>query len=330
MDFAVIIGNALREAVGPNAAFYAVLALGLNVHYGYTGLLNFGQVGFAIAGAYGMGVVVATFGLSMWLGLLMTIALGVVLALALGVPTLRLRGDYFAITTIAAAEVLRLIVRSGFAEPLTGGPFGLQSIANGFYSVNPFPDGSGFQIGTFGFTNQQLWSLSVTWGIAIVGTIVVHRLIHSPWGRVLKSIREDEDAARSLGKNVFAFKMQALVLGGVLGALAGMMFAIQGSTVNADSYLPVVTFRTYAVLIIGGAASTWGPIVGAMVFFFLSSGFNSLLREMAGADLLPNVLTSGGGTGATVIAAVGLGLMLLMIFRPQGLLGDKKEMILDA
>ena len=329
MDFGNILGNALREAIGPNAAFYAVLALGLNVHYGYTGLLNFGQVGFAIAGAYGLGIAVATFGLSMWAGVFLAVLLGVLLALALGVPTLRLRGDYFAITTIAAAEVLRLVVRSAFAEPLTGGPFGLQRVATGFYDVNPIPDGR-YGVGLVTFTDQQLWALSVTWAVAILGTLLVYRLIHSPWGRVLKSIREDEDAARSLGKNVFSFKMQALVLGGVLGALAGLMFAIQGSTVNADSYLPIVTFRAYAVLIIGGAASTWGPAVGAMVFFFLSSGFNSFLREANDAGLLPEFLSQGGATGAAVIAALGLGLMLLMIFRPQGILGDKKEMVLDA
>ena len=329
MDFGNILGNALREAIGPNAAFYAVLALGLNVHYGYTGLLNFGQVGFAIAGAYGLGIAVATFGLSMWAGLFLAVLLGVVLALALGVPTLRLRGDYFAITTIAAAEVLRLVVRSAFAEPLTGGPYGLQRIATGFYDANPIPSGR-YGVGLVSFTDEQLWALSVTWAVAIVGTLLVYRLIHSPWGRVLKSIREDEDAARSLGKNVFAFKMQALVLGGVLGALAGMLFAIQGSTVNADSYLPIVTFRAYAVLIIGGAASTWGPAVGAMVFFFLSSGFNSFLREADGVGLLPDVLSEGGATGAAVIGALGLGLMLLMVFRPQGILGDKKEMVLDA
>lgn len=329
MDFGTILGNALREAIGPNAAFYALLALGLNVHYGYTGLLNFGQVGFALAGAYGLGIMTSTFGLSIWAGVATAILFGIVLALALGIPTLRLRGDYFAITTIATAEVLRLVANSTFAEPITGGPFGLQAVANSFYDVNPIPSGS-YGVGLVQFTNQQLWALLVTWALAIIGTLVVYRLIQSPWGRVLKSIREDEDAARSLGKNVFGFKMQALVLGGVLGALAGMMFAIQGSTVNPISYLPLVTFRAYAVLIIGGAASTWGPIVGAMVFFFLSSGFNSFLREANGAGLLPDVLASGGATGATVIAMVGLGLVLLMVFRPQGLLGDKKEMVLDA
>lgn len=329
MDFGNILGNAIREAIGPNAAFYALLALGLNVHYGYTGLLNFGQVGFALVGAYGMAVAVATLGWSMWAGLVFTLGLGVILALALGVPTLRLRGDYFAITTIAAAEVLRLVVRSSFAEPVTGGPFGLQSVATGFYDANPIPAGQ-YGVGLVSFTHQQLWALLVTWALALAGTWLVFRLVNSPWGRVLKSIREDEDAARSLGKNVFAYKMQALVLGGVFGALGGMMFAIQGSTANADSYLPVVTFRAYAVLIIGGAAATWGPVVGAIVFFFLFSGMNSLLREAGDAGLAPDFLVGGSATGATVLALVGLGLMLLMIFKPAGLLGDKKEMILDA
>jgi len=129
VDLISVAETALRSAFGPQAAVYALLAIGLNVHYGYTGLLNFGQVGFMLVGAYGVGISVATFGLSLWAGVGVAVVLGIALALLLGVPTLRLRSDYFAITTIAIAEVLRLLVRSSPATGLTGGPFGLQSVA---------------------------------------------------------------------------------------------------------------------------------------------------------------------------------------------------------
>jgi neutral amino acid transport system permease protein len=138
VNWEVILGNALREAVGPQAGWFALLAIGLNVHYGYTGLYNFGQIGFALAGAYGVGIGVATFGWSLWFALFLGILLPVLMALLLGVPTLRLRGDYFAITTIAVAEILRLVVRSNTMTGITGGPFGLQGVAVEFQRLNPF------------------------------------------------------------------------------------------------------------------------------------------------------------------------------------------------
>ena len=103
----------------------------------------------------------------------------------------------------------------------------------------------------------------MTWGLVALATLLVALLMRSPWGRVLRAIREDEDAARALGKNVFSYKMQSLVLGGVLGSVGGIMFAIAGSTVNADSFRPQITFYAYAILILGGAATRIGPIVGA-------------------------------------------------------------------
>jgi ABC-type branched-subunit amino acid transport system permease subunit len=121
-----ILVDALRTATGPTAASYALLAIGLNMHFGYTGLLNFGQAGFMLVGAYGVAITVSTFGGPLWLGVLVGLLGAVLLALLLGVPTLRLRADYLAITTIAAAEILRLLFRSTGAEPITGGVFGLR------------------------------------------------------------------------------------------------------------------------------------------------------------------------------------------------------------
>ncbi len=329
MDFGSIIGNGLRAALGPQAAVYALLAIGLNVHFGYTGLLNFGQVGFMMVGAYGLGITVATFGLSMWLGVVMGIVAALLLSAALGVPTLRLRADYFAIVTIAAAEILRLVFRSGDATDITGGPFGLQAVAGPFYDINPLPAGRhGF--GAVQYSSQQLWAALVTWVLVILTALMVYLLIHSPWGRVLKSIREDENAARSLGKNVFGYKMQSLVLGGIFGALGGIMFAITGATVNPNAYTPIVTFYAYAILIMGGAASTLGPIVGTMVFWFLIAGMDAFLRQAQSAGIIPEFLRSANLVGGSTLVLVGLGLVLLMIFRPQGIFGNRREMQLDV
>jgi branched-chain amino acid transport system permease protein len=328
MDVVSILDSALRAALSPTAAVYALLAIGLNVHYGYTGLLNFGQVGFMLVGAYGVGITVATFGLSMWLGLVVAVLACVVLALLLGAPTLRLRADYFAITTIAVAEVLRLVFRSSAAQPLTGGFFGLQSIANEFYAVNPYE--RGIDLGPFTYSANAAWSLTVTWGLAVVLTVMISLLMASPWGRVIRSIREDEDAARSLGKNVFSYKMQSLILGGIVGGLGGAMFAIAGSTVNADVFRPQITFYAYAILILGGAASRLGPLVGAAIFWFLFSGVQDAVRQAQSQQLLPGPLGSGVAVGATALVMVGLGLMLLVIFRPQGIFGNKRELSLNV
>jgi neutral amino acid transport system permease protein len=328
VDFEAIFGSALRSALGPQAAVYALLAIGLNVHYGYTGLLNFGQVGFMMVGAYGVGISVATFGLPLWVGVIAGLVAGVVLALILGAPTLRLRADYFAITTIAVAEVLRLIFRSGPARPVTGGPFGLQSVARDFYALNPF--NTGIRLGPINYTAQVSWALVVTWGLVALATLMVALLMRSPWGRILRAIREDEDAARALGKNVFSYKMQSLVLGGVLGSIGGIMFAIAGSTVNADSFRPQITFYAYAILILGGAATRVGPIVGAVIFWFLFSGVQVSIRQMQNQNLLPNFLSDATAGGATALILMGLALVLLVVYRPQGIFGDPRELKLDA
>src|SRR5215475_15568629 len=141
MDFLVIFADAARAAVGANAAIYALAAIGLNMHFGYTGLLNFGQVGFMLVGAYGVAVAVATFSAPLWAGMLIGTALAIVLALLLGVPTLRLRADYLAITTIAAGEILRYVYRSNFASPVTGGVYGLTRFADPLYALSPIPPG---------------------------------------------------------------------------------------------------------------------------------------------------------------------------------------------
>jgi branched-chain amino acid transport system permease protein len=327
VDLTAVLGNALRAAFGPEAAIYALAAIGLNVHYGYTGLMNFGQVGFMLVGGYGLAISVSTFGLPLWVGLIVGILAALLLGLLLGLPTLRLRADYFAITTIAASEILRLLVRSLPASDLTGGVFGLQGFAGGFYALNPIPTGR-YGIGLFSYPSGRLWPMLVSWAVVGLATLLVWRLTRSPWGRLIRSIREDEDAARSLGKDVFARKMQSVLLGGTLGGVAGILFVLTPNAANPDSFLPQVTFFAYAILILGGAATTFGPILGSVIFWFLVSGTDSLLREAAGAGLLPQFMVTGDAIGASRFVLVGAGLMLLMVFRPQGILGSKREISL--
>ncbi|MEX0741175.1 MAG: branched-chain amino acid ABC transporter permease [Phycisphaeraceae bacterium] len=322
-----ILASGLNSAIGPTAIVFALAAIGLNVHYGFTGLLNFGQVGFMLVGAYGMAISVSIHGMPFWAGILFGMLAAVVLALLLGFPTLRLRTDYLAISTIAAAEIIRFMARSTGAREITGGPFGIPSQVGGagfdqtWNAWNPFPPGR-YSLGWLQFTHTRLWVVVAGWTLVALLTLLVWMLMRSPWGRVLKSIREDEDAARALGKNVFAYKMQALVLGGVIGGFAGIVLALNQAAITPDQFLPQLTFYAYAVLIMGGAATVMGPVVGAVVFWFLLSAVE---RALLTADVLPTATI-----GPARLSFVGVLLVALMVFRPQGILGSKREMVLDA
>ena len=327
VDLARIIGDGLRAALGPVGAYYALAAMGLNLHFGYTGLLNFGQVGFMLMGAYGLAISVSIWGFPFWAGILVGIGAAIVLALILGMPTLRLRADYLAIATIAASEILRRMFRSGGWTPYTAGSFGIPSHLTGpgyarpFYAANPFPPGTYNVLGA-SFSHTRLWAALVGWSLVILLTAGIWLLMRSPWGRVIKSIREDEDAARSLGKNVFSYKMQSLILGGVLGGIGGMVMALAQQAVEPNMFRPELTFYAYVVLILGGAASVMGPALGSLLFWFMMISFESFLRQ---GDLLPT-----GAAGPLRWATVGVVLVILMVFRPQGILGNRREMMLHG
>jgi neutral amino acid transport system permease protein len=327
MDLYEILRAGLNSAVGPTAIVFALAAIGLNIHYGYTGLLNFGQVGFMLVGAYGLGISVSIYGAPFWLGILIGLAAAVVLALLLGIPTLRLRADYLAICTIAAAEILRFVFRSRPATQFTGGPFGIPSQVGGsgfsgtWNALNPFPSGT-YRFGPLAFTHTRLWVVITGWAVVLLMVLLTWALMRSPWGRVIRSIREDEDAARALGKNVFVYKMQSLVLGGMIGGLAGILLAVNQASMAPDQFLPQITFFGYTVLILGGAATIWGPVLGSVVFWFLLA---SIERALLDSGVMPS-----GTVGPVRLALVGVALVLLMVFRPQGILGDKREMMLDA
>lgn len=328
MDWGFIIDNSLRAMVGQEAIVFALAAIGLNVQFGYTGLLNFGQAAFAAVGGYGLATIVATFGLPFWFGLLVGFAGALFLALLLGIPTLRLRADYLAIVTIAASEIIRLVFRSSTLRETFGGSNGLTGFTNTFFELNPFDSPVGFGPWTFG--SRDAWVLTVGWVLVLLSCLVVWALVRSPWGRVLKAIREDEDAVRSLGKNVYAYKMQSLALGGIFGALAGFMFSIANAAIQPDLYQPTFTFYAYTILILGGAARVFSPVVGAMIFWFVLQLLATTLEAGIRADYFPFSMMSTNQVGPVRFMLVGLILILLLVFRPQGIFGNRRELVFDV
>jgi neutral amino acid transport system permease protein len=330
MDWKLIATTTFSAIFIKETIFYVLAAQGLNIHYGYTGLMNFGQAGFMAAGAYGVAMTVETFHWSLWLGFFVGMFFAVLLALLLGIPTLRLRGDYLAIVTIASGEILRLVVRSEALEDITGGNSGINGFANAFYDLNPFDNGGRYDFGPFSYRGQDLWIMIVGWTLVGLMALLTFLLMRSPWGRVLRSIRENEDAVRSLGKNVYSYKMQSLVLGGLMGALGGMVLAVGDQSVQPDTYATRATFIAYAALILGGAARVFGPVVGGILFYVGFRFFDVFVSELERNDYIPQKVMDSIQSGTVRFMFVGLSLMLLMIFRPQGILGDRKELDLDA
>ena len=327
MDWTRILGNVAGELIAPTTAAYALAAVGLNVHFGLTGLLNFGQAGFMLLGAYGFAISTIA-GFPVWAAVLVSIGCAVVFALILGIPTLKLRGDYLAIVTIAAAEIVRIVGRSTALTELTGASSGLRgdSYKATFQDLSPLPDGT-TTIGPFSYANNasnSWWIRIVGWALVLLACLLIWRLMNSPWGRVLKGIREDEDAVRSLGKNVYGYKMQALVLGGVIGALAGVVY-VMPRAVQPDSMGRPMTFWVWTILLLGGAATVFGPVLGSMLFWAAL-----MLIKTVGRDIIPSTVMRSEQIEQFGWIVVGVTLMLLVIFRPQGILGDPKELAINV
>ncbi len=323
-----LLTSPFHDAFAPTAISFVLAAIGLNVHFGYTGLLNFGQAAFAAVAAYAMGVAIASFEIPLVFALLLGLIASVVLALVMGLPTLRLRADYLAIVTIAVAEILRLFFSTTFKEYFKARD-GVSGFTGGFRGLNPYPE----SMSSFAsFNRNDLWVMTVGWLLVALILVFIWAIMKSPWGRVLKSIREDEDAVRSLGKNVYGYKMQALILGGLIGSVGGFVGAQGLASVQPDSYNLDFTFIAFTMLILGGAARVMSPAVGAVLFWGLLSFLGQLLTELSSGSnpIIPPQFMTPDQVGNIRFAFVGLALMLLMIFRPQGLFGDKKEIALDA
>ena len=334
MDLLVILNNAAGEILSPTTAAFALATIGLNIHFGYSGLLNFGQAAFMAVGAYAFAIFTmqvdptATLGWPVWLSFVTAILVAVLASvgfgLILGIPTLRLRGDYLAIVTIAAAEIIRFTVRTSEYSTVTGGSQGLrgQDYKGDIDALNPLT-GSTYGFGPWTATAYDTWVRILAWSLVIVALIIVWLLMRSPWGRVIKGIREDEDAVRSLGKNVYGYKMQALIFGGVLGGLAGVMYVLPRA-VQPDNFATTMTFYIWTALLLGGAATVFGPLLGSILFWVLLSLTGGILTGLQSIGAFGDM--SGTQAGQLRFVLVGLALMLLVVFRPQGILGNKKEL----
>jgi branched-chain amino acid transport system permease protein len=322
-----IFASVLRSAIEPQTAAVAIAVIGLNIHFGFTGLLNIGQAGFMLLGAYGFAIAI-TRDVPLLFAVLIGLAAAAAFALLLGFPTLKLRGDYLAIVTISAAEIIRYTGRLSQLTEWTGGSQGLpgSQYRDPFVNLSFFGDGT-TTIGPFSYQNTGVngwWIRFVAWVLVALCCILVYFLVRSPWGRLLRGIREDEEAMRSLGKNVFAVKMQALIIGGALGALGGILYVLP-SSVQADSMGRSLTFFIWTALLLGGAATIFGPVLGTILFFAV----RILIRGITGAVVPPEILNTQQSDQFSWVV-VGVILMLLVIFRPQGILGNKRELQFNA
>jgi neutral amino acid transport system permease protein len=365
-----------------STATFALFGLGLNLQWGFTGLINFGHIAFMTLGAYTM-VLLSLKGVSLLLSAIIGAIVAASLGLVIGFATLRLREDYLSIVTIGTGELIRLIVNNQelpVGNTWISGSFGIQSyviplsttpnlffriimivVLNILTGITLFSLWRWVQTAQISASNNIVRNSSLKQefisrlivGIAlgllagaiyISGVIGLYNynpkaglmllvllilafvfwrleiLVRSPWGRVLKSIREDEEISKALGKNVFSYKLQSLMLGGAIAGIAGAFFAWQLAAIYPDNFQPQLTFDAWIMVILGGSGNNLGTILGAVMFF----AYDALTREF-----LPKIVPLDvERIGAFRIMFIGLLLMVLMIWRPQGILGKKEELTL--
>jgi branched-chain amino acid transport system permease protein len=309
--------------VGVVAGIYTLLGLGIQLEFGFAGLLNFGHVAFMAIGAYTMAILVVKVGWSMWLAAPIAIAAATAGGLVLGLPTLRLRADYFAIATIAFSEIVRYVATN--EDRLTGGSQGTINLAGTGEAASYNDQWEHFQSwvqSTLHLGSQDVTMLVLVWAAALVCCAALWAAGRTPWGRVLRGIREDEDAVASLGKNVFAFKLQALALGSALAGLAGCFYAWQFSFFSPDDFAPLLTFFAWMIVILGGLGRFFAVPVGAVVFGVLYGGTRFF-------DFAPFSWFDSAERAYLRLMMIGLALIGLILFRPQGLLGRREELVLD-
>jgi ABC-type branched-subunit amino acid transport system permease subunit len=305
------------------AGIYTILALGLQLQFGFTGLLNFGQVAFMAIGAYAMAILVVKEGWSTWLAAPLGIVAAAVAGLLLGVPSLRLRADYFAIVTIAFSEIIRYVATN--EDALTGGSQGtiaLGSVGQAAQYNGQWEHFQSWVQGRLHVSDSDVAMLVIVWTAAIVLLALVWLAVRTPWGRVLRAIREDEEAAASLGRNVFAYKLQVLAIGSALAGIAGLFYAWEFSFFSPDDFQPLLTFFAWMIVILGGLGRVWAVPVGSLVFGFLFAGTRFL-------DFKPLSYLDSAERAYLRLIIIGLVIIGLVLLRPQGILGRRKEMVLE-
>ena len=292
------------------ALIYVMLGLGLNIVVGMAGLLDLGYVAFYAVGAYAYALLNLHFGVGFWLALPIAGALAALAGCLLGFPVLRLRGDYLAIVTLGFGEIIRLLLNNW--DSLTGGPDGIGGIDKptlfGLEFNRRSRDGQTFhEFFGIDYAGDQkvIFLYLLALALVLLTIFVVHRLSRMPIGRAWEALREDEIACRSLGLNPTAIKLSAFTLGALFAGFAGCFFAARQGFVNPESFTFIESAIILAIVILGGMGSIWGVVLAAILMTVLPE----LAREFAEYRML----------------LFGLAMVLMMIWRPQGLLPARRE-----
>lgn len=314
--------------VGIIAGIYAIFALGLYLQFGLTGMPNFGHVAFMAIASYTMAILVIRFKLDLWLASVVGIALAIIFGVILAVPAIRLRAAYLSIATVAGGEIIRYLAMN--MTFLTGGSEGSIGMLGENQLTEFATQWTTLQSGLEDWLQSFLgdWvtpdftMLCLVTLIAIVCFTFFGIMAGSPWARVLKSIREDETACEAVGKGVFWPKLQVLILGAFLGAVAGLLLAFEVQVFDPTDFIPTLTFYGYLIIILGGITRLIAIPVGAILFGLLYSGTRFL-------NFFPLSLISSSERPYLRLIIIGLALVALMAFRPQGMFGNKREVLID-
>ncbi|MER8424737.1 branched-chain amino acid ABC transporter permease [Mesorhizobium sp. M1403] len=292
------------------ALIFSLVTLGLNLQWGLTGLFNVGVAGFVAIGAYTSALLTTPddaarlggFDLPILVGWLGAMLVGGVAAAITGIATLRLRSDYLAITTFGVAVVVQLVALN--AQKLTGGPFGIGFIPRPFGGLAETP------------LLFNLSNLAVVSVVTLIVYLALEHLSRSPWGRVLKALREDERAAISLGKSARFYRVQAFAVGGAFMALAGALQAHFTGFIAPDNYLPALTFQVWVMLIVGGSGSNIGAVIGSILVWAIWAGSGALTSVLFSPE-------QQARAASLQIVAIGVMLCVILLVRPNGLFGDR-------
>ena len=352
------------------AALFALGALTLNLHWGYTGMFNIGIAGFMAIGVYTMSIAIASpdgspagFGLPIPVGIVLgTIAAGIA-GLIIAIPALRVRADYFAIITLGFSEIVRLSAQSrslrriGDTDYGTGGGQGIRatpvdSVIPWLFEQPVIGDigtailGVGEAIGIASSVVMRSMYTGILILFVIAFYILLTRIAYSPFGRVLKAIREDELAAKSLGKRTDRAKIVVFAVGCALMGLVGTLWMGSRTHISPNNFRPLVTFYIFVALIVGGSGSNTGSVVGGFAFAAFIFEGPRFVRTMVRANLGTNFPRTAYGAFTELAAGdptafigfilyeqadevryilLGVVLIVLMIKRPDGLLGHRKE-----
>ncbi|MBZ9722506.1 branched-chain amino acid ABC transporter permease [Mesorhizobium sp. CO1-1-11] len=292
------------------ALIFSLVTLGLNLQWGLTGLFNVGLAGFVAIGAYTSALLTTPddparlggFGLPILAGWVGAMIVGGIAAALTGMATLRLRSDYLAITTFGVAVVVQLVALN--AQNLTGGPFGIGFIPRPFGGLAETP------------LLFNLSNLAVVCAVTLIAYLALEHLSRSPWGRVLKALREDERAAISLGKSARFYRVQAFAVGGAIMALAGALQAHFTGFIAPDNYLPILTFQVWVMLIVGGSGSNLGAVIGSVLVWGIWAGSGTLTSVFFPPE-------QQARAASLQIVAIGVMLCVILLMRPNGLFGDR-------